>query len=338
MIRLYFKISLSVFIAILFFACEKKSDDEEVSKITPGYVLYSFIGDKTTHLIDSMGNDVKTWTSSYKSAGGYYLSGNKTLLRLGLTENARLGAFSKGGAVAGIIEELDDNSNVIWSMRRDSDTCTFHHDFKEIDENTIIALSWELIEYNNNNFWNENVQIIDKTSKSIIWEWSAFKDGNIIPATTDNDDYLHFNSVDYKNNTILISARSQNKVYLIDRESKIITAVLTIGNTLSGQHDATFLDNGNILIFNNNVGNKKSVVIEVTTSDEVFWEYSNDFYSDHISGASRLESGNTLICSGVEARFIEVTSNGEEVWDYTQEGTDSDKSSEVFKVRKYSNY
>ncbi len=48
------------------------------------------------------------------------------------------------------------------------------------------------------------------------------------------------------------------------------------------------------------------------------WSYSapDSFFSAFISGASRLASGNTLICSGAVGRIFEVTPTGGVVWDY----------------------
>ncbi|CAH8283096.1 arylsulfotransferase ASST [Mariniflexile fucanivorans] len=340
--------NISLFLVILFLVCactsdevgssETDSDTESTSNITEGYVLYSYIGDKTTHLIDSLGVDVKTWSSTFTSSGGCYLSENKTLLRLGKTTEISNGAFSTGGLVAGIIEELDDTSNVIWSIQKASDEGTFHHDFKEIDANTIIALTWELRTYNNSEYWNEVVIIIDKSDNSTIWEWSAMDDGGIIPANNDKVDYLHFNSVDYKDGNILISSRGKNTLYLINKASKVITQSITASGALSGQHDATFIDNGNILVYNNNAETNKSAILEITLADKVVWSYSSNFYSDHISGTQRLESGNTLICSGIEGRFIEVTDLGDEVWDFTPEVINTNKPSEIFKIRKYADY
>ena len=114
---------------------------------------------------------------------------------------------------------------------------------------------------------------------------------------------------------------------------------------LFGQHDAQWIDaglpgQGNVLIFNNGVsrpaGNYSSVeeialpedgsgnyFREVGVAfgpDSVEWIYSaetpSDFYADHISGAQRLPNGNTLICSGVDGHFFEVTSASEIVWEY----------------------
>ncbi len=53
---------------------------------------------------------------------------------------------------------------------------------------------------------------------------------------------------------------------------------------------------------------------------EPVWTYTApdkvSFHSGFISGATRLSSGNTLICSGAPGRFFEVTPGGEIVWDY----------------------
>jgi hypothetical protein len=41
-----------------------------------------------------------------------------------------------------------------------------------------------------------------------------------------------------------------------------------------------------------------------------------DWYASNISGAHRLPNGHTLICSGPQGRFLEVTDAGEIVWEY----------------------
>jgi len=109
------------------------------------------------------------------------------------------------------------------------------------------------------------------------------------------------------------------------------------------QHNASWIekgcpDEGNILIFNNGTRNKRrnySSVDEINPvlednsyqlSDGIYlpenasWSYVGDpktsFFSDHISGAQRLPNGNTLICSGVDGVFFEVTVDSEIVWKY----------------------
>src|SRR5262249_47006266 len=53
---------------------------------------------------------------------------------------------------------------------------------------------------------------------------------------------------------------------------------------------------------------------------EPVWTYSaankDDFYSVLLSSAQRLPNGNTLVCSGVNGTFFEVTPKKEIVWKY----------------------
>jgi hypothetical protein len=112
---------------------------------------------------------------------------------------------------------------------------------------------------------------------------------------------------------------------------------------LFAQHDAQWIPEGypgagNILVFNNGSGRpdgRYSSVIEVRPPldadgrytihkagrfglDEPVWEYRlpREYFADFISGAQRLANGNTLVCSGPEGRFFEVTANGDIVWEF----------------------
>jgi hypothetical protein len=51
---------------------------------------------------------------------------------------------------------------------------------------------------------------------------------------------------------------------------------------------------------------------------EPVWSYADreTFFAPFISGAQRLASGNTLVCSGPHGRFFEVTPDGKIVWEY----------------------
>jgi hypothetical protein len=64
-----------------------------------------------------------------------------------------------------------------------------------------------------------------------------------------------------------------------------------------------------------------SKVIEVDrATNEVTWSYQGDppaqFFSGHISGATRLPNQNTLVCEGTSGRVFEVTRGGEVVWEW----------------------
>ena len=110
------------------------------------------------------------------------------------------------------------------------------------------------------------------------------------------------------------------------------------------QHDVRWIPEGrpgagHLMLFNNDVpGPEKknySTVLEIVPPvdaegrylvpesgpfgpAEPVWKYEDQgtFHSEFISGAERLENGNTLICEGKNGRFLEVTPEGEIVWEY----------------------
>lgn len=176
------------------------------------------------------------------------------------------------------------------------------------------------------------------------------------PENRRSEDWLHLNSIDYNEelDQILLSAFITNEIFIIDHSVSTEEAKGPAGDLLFrwgnpeaygesgeqklfGQHNAQWLDDksssSNILLFNNGdpVVRTYSTVMELqlnpdnsySSSDvKVVWEYGDDndeepFFSYVISGVQRLENGSTLICSGSEARVIEINSNGEKVWEFT---------------------
>ncbi|MCH8084390.1 MAG: aryl-sulfate sulfotransferase [Myxococcales bacterium] len=111
------------------------------------------------------------------------------------------------------------------------------------------------------------------------------------------------------------------------------------------QHDVRWIPDGlegagNLTVFNNGDGRAEvsfSSIDEWTPPltagggytlgetglfgpSELAWQFvaetPSEFFSPFISGAQRLANGNTMICSGVGGRFIEVTRAGDIVWEY----------------------
>jgi len=134
-----------------------------------------------------------------------------------------------------------------------------------------------------------------------------------------------------------------------------------------GQHDARWIEpgcpgEGNILVFNNGLGRPGSLyssVDEITPPvdsngnyyiepgcafgpENQTWIYTaknpTDFYSYMISGAQRIENGNTIICDGKKGRFFEVTPQKETVWEYINPFPSLSLNA-VFTIQRYpSNY
>jgi hypothetical protein len=98
----------------------------------------------------------------------------------------------------------------------------------------------------------------------------------------------------------------------------------------SGQHTASELPNGNVLMFDNGFaradGSRFSRALELGfdgDSATVVWEYRSEIYASFISSARRLENGNTVIGYGPSAGLVnssgpvaarEVTPAGHAIW------------------------
>ena len=125
------------------------------------------------------------------------------------------------------------------------------------------------------------------------------------------------------------------------------------------------VDAGKILLFNNQVGSAPNYstvnIVDLPVDNEGNYTYNSgsfgpvdfdwtyqspnpsDFYSNIISGAERLENGNTLICEGVGGRFFEIDADGNKVWEYVNpvndEGTMAQFSeptlNNVFRCSRY---
>ena len=116
----------------------------------------------------------------------------------------------------------------------------------------------------------------------------------------------------------LVSARHQDTVFVFDWQRGELLWAWGRGELL-GPHDATLLDNGHLLIFDNGLGRGWSRVIELDPlSKEIVWEYRADppesFYTKSRGSSQRLANGNTLIAESDSARSFEVTPEGERVW------------------------
>ena len=96
---------------------------------------------------------------------------------------------------------------------------------------------------------------------------------------------------------------------------------------LDQQHDATLLDNGDVLLFDDGQylrgAPSASKVLEIDPrTDQIAWSYSgygfvgSDFYSSITGGAQRLPNGNTLVTLGTKGQVMEITPDEAVVWDY----------------------
>lgn len=146
---------------------------------------------------------------------------------------------------------------------------------------------------------------------------------------TELRDLLHVNSVDvlgrdmarhfplFKPGQVLLSLRTPSVLAVLDPQSRAI--VWAARGVWEAQHDAQFLDNGHILLFDNLGDPRRSRVIEYDPKTQaVAWWWGGAEGTRWTSvirgGSQRLGNGNTLIVDSVGCAIYEVTSAKEIVW------------------------
>lgn len=118
---------------------------------------------------------------------------------------------------------------------------------------------------------------------------------------------------------VLISIPRSNSLVILDPRKRAI--VWWQKGPYRFQHDPKLLDNGNLLVFDNQGKPNRSQVWEFSfPSMQLIWKYEGSetrpFYSESCSTATRLGNGNTLIVESDPGRAFEVTTGGDIVWEF----------------------
>ena len=132
----------------------------------------------------------------------------------------------------------------------------------------------------------------------------------------------HLFSVDpiYGPDNVLVSIRHQDRVAIFNWPRREV--VWSWGaDQISGPHDAQVLETGNILLFDNGLGRDWSRAVELDPlTGEILWEYrgtpKESFYTQSKGSVQRLPNGNTLLAESDRGRAIEVTPEGDVVWEF----------------------
>ena len=158
-----------------------------------------------------------------------------------------------------------------------------------------------------------------------------------------DSDWMHINSVRYnpETNQVLISSRNFSEVFIVnhDKSGKVVWRFGNPSNhgegplpgfcddgsqILFGNHDATWLENGKIGLFDNGwlrpQGNRSRALVVDIKASSIEWEYvaknPNSFSSAYQGSTQHLPNGNVLITSTATGHIFEVTKDKEVVWEY----------------------
>ncbi len=332
------------------------------TKTSDGYTLFAPLGGASAYVISMEGESVHTWDiaaiSGTRGMGYAYLLENGNLFVVGhsFTDDAPVW-LRKGG----FLMEVDWQGNVLW-QRDEPDQ---HHDARLLPNGNVLVLCTEVIPAEvaaqvqgglppvvEGEMWSDWAKEMTRKG-DIVWEWHAWEhldpETDHINAQDLRDEWTHGNSIEQlPNGNVLLSFRNINTIGIADRESGEF--VWKFGPpALAQQHCASYLPNGNVLVFDNgahrlNTSLPFSRVLEINPeTNGIVWQYMDasvmEFFSPLISGAQRLANGNTLIAEGNHGRMFEVTADKEVVWEYVNpffnKAAIVGESNRVFRAYRY---
>jgi hypothetical protein len=319
-----------------------------------GLTLYTSGDTQAAYLIDMAGRVVHQWARPlstiwhperatnelvpddkvYWRAGRVYPNGDLLMVCVGY------GITPWGLALV----RLDKDSNLVWSYQRNT-----HHDLDVGSDGRIYALVHDIrstpppgLETLTSPLIEDRIVILDDGGHELqsISILEAIRDSPFVDVILDelmykkDGDVLHANSIAViepevaaklsfaKAGQILVCLREVNLVAVVDPGTARVVWMLR--GPWHRPHDAEFLPDGNLMIFDNrgNVGpHGLSRIIEVDPETSgIVWTYAGaadaPFFSKIRARQQRLPNGNTLITESDGGRLIEVTRAGAIVWEF----------------------
>lgn len=223
-----------------------------------------------------------------------------------------------------LVYELDpETKERVWT---ETLNITDTHDVDLINDDQLLVANLRNSEGSTS---DESIFIYNRTTGERTWQWN-FSDH--YPASTDNgisntEDWTHVNDVDkIAPGEYLVSPRNFDQVIVVNKSTKNVTMQLgSDGNhdVMDEQHNPTYLESENgtptILV----ADSENDRVVEYACESRhangtcdwtLVWEVGNGQF-DWPRDADRLPNGNTLVVDTQNHRVVEVTPEGEIVWE-----------------------
>ena len=204
------------------------------------------------------------------------------------------------------------------------------HDADLINNGTEIIVA-NMRNYNTTSEVNEDrIFVYDREKEEITWEWQFEKNtnwtkaqGGDYAAEPPKNDWTHVNDVDkIADGRYLVSPRNMDQVLVVNRSTKDIDMRLGSDNdydVMHEQHNPDFhlSENGTPTITVADSENDR--IVEYAKRDGEWkrtWELGSNQDFNWPRDADRLPNGNTLVTDSNNQRVIEVTPEGEIVWEF----------------------
>ncbi len=207
-----------------------------------------------------------------------------------------------------------DTDEVAWSERFDfTDT----HDVDRINGDQLLVANMREYE---DGVANDRVLVYDRGNESVVWEW-RFRDHYANDTEGGfNTDWTHVNDVDkVGDGRYLVSPRNFDQVIVINRSTDEIE--YRLGS--DGNHSRLF-EQHNPDFFLDESGTPTVLVADSENDRVVEYAHRNGSWERvwSVGGfnwprdADRLPNGNTLVTDSLNHRAVEVTPQGEVVWEF----------------------
>lgn len=314
-----------------------------------GFTLFCPLTSNKAYLIDINGKQVHSWTLPGRIGRHARILDNGNLvvntLRPSPEQKTANGGpfpfpfFNKYGG--GVMSELDPTGAIVRQYTDDFG----HHDQHHLGDGGLLYTSLEALTAEQSAqvvggvpgseidgiSYADVINQVDRKG-NLIWQWKVSerlmpRDKYPLQPHYTREHYPLINSVipmrDGKH--VLASMRSISFVVIIEKATGNI--VWSLGpEVLAQQHNATELDNGNLLIFDNgafrggeSITYSRAIEVEVSTK-AIVWEYRDPspicFFTPFMGSAQRLANGNTLLCESAFGRVFEVTKDGDLCWEF----------------------
>ncbi|MGH0032851.1 MAG: arylsulfotransferase family protein [Myxococcota bacterium] len=329
---------------------ESPVSDYDPQRSAPGYNLVTTRSLSRSELFDAQGRVLRSWSDPKSVAwSNAELTPTGHLLVQGVRGKKRL-----------YLAKLGWDGRLIW--RRWIDV---HHDVEVTPDGGIAALTLEgrtMPELHPRLPLLDNGIALLDAQGDVLASYSlyemlkadpgVFRFQHVAP-TKLSLDLLHANSVElmrhphlaarnpiYATGNALVSFRHQDTIAIFDLEARRVVWSWGQGE-IAGPHDATVLENGNLLLFDNGLGRGWSRVVEVDPqSREIVWQYRaaqpRSFYSASEGSSQRLPNGNTLIANSDAGEAFEVTPEGDVVWRWRNPNADENgRRATIVRIKRY---
>lgn len=297
-----------------------------------GFNLYCSGHKPEAILMDMEGNELYNWTySSRKSMQKRKRTKGEYFRRIHLFKNGDLLAIYPA---IGLIK-LDKDSNLICSY-----SCKAHHDMFVTKSGKIYLLTNQA---KINSKYNKNKPILEDFILVLDPDFQKIKQVSVLKCLENSDyapilkkikksgDVFHTNTIEVLDNklanrspafnerNVLISIRELSFMCVVDLCTERV--VWGLADLWERQHQPTVLENGNMLIFDNNGDSGRSRILEFDPiTQQIFWSYTNSsdgkFFSDTCGSCARLTNENTLISESDSGRAFEVTPGKKIAWEF----------------------